>query len=109
MSTSQNYEREVLNLETANRCEYIESVTILLKLLDNVIREPQNEKYRMIRLENKTIKEKLLSLKGVRELLEKIGFYEVRMVNFHLNIQCHFGQISNSISSFFLLHLIVFR
>lgn len=79
MSTSLNYEREVLNLETANRCVYIESVTILLKLLDNVIREPQNEKYRTIRLENKAIKEKLLCLNGVRELLVKIGFYEVRI------------------------------
>lgn len=77
MSTSLNYEREVLNLETANRVAYIESVTILLKILDNVIREPQNEKYRTIRLENKIIKEKLLSLNGVRQFLERIGFVEV--------------------------------
>lgn len=76
-SLSLNYEREVLNLESANRNQYLESVTILLKLLDNVIREPHNEKYRTIRLENKTIKEKLLSLNGVREFLVKIGFTEV--------------------------------
>lgn len=80
MSTLLNYEREVLNLETANRIVYIESVTILLKILDNVIREPQNEKYRTIRLENKIIKEKLLGLNGVRQFLEKIGFVEVRNI-----------------------------
>lgn len=72
-----NYERVVLNLESANRNEYIESVTILLKLLDNVIREPYNDKFRTIRLENKTIKEKLLPLNGVREFLLQIGFTEV--------------------------------
>lgn len=78
MASSLNYEREVLNLENATTTKYIESVTILLKILDNVIREPQNDKYRTIRLENKIIKEKLLCLNGVREFLEKIGFVEVR-------------------------------
>lgn len=77
MASSLNYEREVLNLENATNAKYIESVTILLKILDNVIREPQNDKYRTIRLENKIIKEKLLSLHGVRAFLEKIGFVEV--------------------------------
>lgn len=77
MASSLNYEREVLNLETANSTKYIESVTILLKILDNVIREPQNDKYRTIRLENKIIKEKLLCLNGVRAILEKVGFVEV--------------------------------
>lgn len=76
-SLSLNYELEILNLESANRNQYVESVAILLKLLDNVIREPHNDKYRTIRLENKTIKDKLLSLHGVRELLMKIGFIQV--------------------------------
>lgn len=79
-SSSLNFEREVLNLEAAERHQYIEGVTILLKLLDNVIREPHNDKYRTIRLENKTIKEKVLSLNGVREFLMKIGFIEVCIV-----------------------------
>ncbi|XP_055304059.1 peptide-N(4)-(N-acetyl-beta-glucosaminyl)asparagine amidase [Sitodiplosis mosellana] len=78
MASSLNYEREVLNLESITTgTKYIESVTILLKILDNVIREPQNDKYRTIRLENKIIKEKLLCLNGVRAFLEKIGFVEV--------------------------------
>lgn len=81
MASSLNYEREVLNLESANSTKYIESVTILLKILDNVIREPQNDKYRTIRLENKIIREKLLCLNGVRAFLEKIGFVEVWLLN----------------------------
>lgn len=84
MATALNYEREVLILENGiGHAEYIESVTILLKILNNVIREPQNEKYRTIRLENKIIKEKLLCLTGVRELLKKIGFVEVTCI-FHV-------------------------
>lgn len=68
----------IRNLENAeNASQYIESVTILLKILDNIIREPTNEKYRSIRSENKIIKEKLLSLNGMRELIERIGFIEV--------------------------------
>lgn len=77
MASSLNYEREILHLESATIDVYIESVTILLRILDNVIREPQNERYRKIRLENKLIKEKLLCLDGVRQLLHKIGFVEV--------------------------------
>lgn len=77
MASSLDYEREVLNLECDNIVAYTESVQILLRLLDNVIREPQNEKFRTIRLENKLIKEKLLGLNGVREFLHKIGFIEV--------------------------------
>lgn len=60
-----------------NHTHYIDAVTILLKILDNIIREPNNVKYRTIRLENKTIKEKLLALVSMRELLEQIGFVEV--------------------------------
>ncbi|XP_063702376.1 peptide-N(4)-(N-acetyl-beta-glucosaminyl)asparagine amidase [Culicoides brevitarsis] len=51
-----------------------EGLKILLKLLDNVIAEPGNDKYRRIRCENKIIKEKLLSLKGMDSLLTEIGF-----------------------------------
>lgn len=74
----------IRNLElTSNQTGYIESVTILLKLLDNVIREPTNEKYRTIRLENKIIKEKLLALSGMKFLLENIGFVEVSRMRKH--------------------------
>lgn len=60
-----------------NHTHYVDAVTILLKILDNIIREPNNEKYRTIRLENKIIKEKLLALVGMQALLHQIGFVEV--------------------------------
>ena len=62
--------------ETASREAYLDGAEILLKLLGNVIREPDNDKYRTIRLENKIIKERLLCLVGVRDLLDEIGFKE---------------------------------
>lgn len=71
-------EKLIVNLEYFNSTEkYSEGVVILLTLLENVIREPQNNKFRAIRLENKVIKEKLLCLHGIRELLVGIGFEEV--------------------------------
>ncbi|KAJ6644016.1 Peptide-N(4)-(N-acetyl-beta-glucosaminyl)asparagine amidase [Pseudolycoriella hygida] len=78
MASSVIDEALLLNLERLNSKErYCECVVILLKLLDNVIREPQNNKYRVVRLENKVIKEKLLCLNGIRQLLTNIGFEEV--------------------------------
>lgn len=81
MSSSTIDDKLIKNLECFNSMEtYVDGVAILLKLLDNVIREPQNNKYRTIRLENKVIKEKLLCLNGIRELLTSIGFQEVCIV-----------------------------
>ncbi len=78
MSGSGIDENLITNVECFNSVDqYSDGVVILLKLLDNVIREPQNNKYRSIRLENKVIKEKLLGLNGIRELLAGIGFEEV--------------------------------
>lgn len=53
---------------------YLEAVRILLVLLDNVLKYPTELKYRTIRIENKSIKEKLLSLEGCEQLLIAIGF-----------------------------------
>lgn len=57
-----------------NKEAYLEGSRILLKLLGNVLDDPGNDKYRKIRSENKTIKEKLLRLDGCAELLRAIGF-----------------------------------
>lgn len=56
---------------------YLEAVRILLVLLDNVLKYPNDLKYRTIRIENKSIKEKLLSLEGCSQLLTAIGFKQV--------------------------------
>jgi len=54
--------------------QYLEATRILIVLLENVLSQPNNLKFRTIRLENKAIKEKLLSLSGSEPLLAAIGF-----------------------------------
>lgn len=54
--------------------EYLEAVRILLLLLDNILKYPNELKYRSIRIENKLVKERLLTLEGLNELLIAIGF-----------------------------------
>lgn len=54
--------------------------TILLKLLDNVIRDPINAKYRTIRLANRTIADKLLAVPGMMDCLIGIGFKRVNYI-----------------------------
>ena len=49
---------------------------ILIKLLCNVIREPNNIKYRSIRLGNPKIESKLLVANGAFEILFTVGFEE---------------------------------
>lgn len=67
----------VLALERTNaKDSYVTGAETLLRLLDNIIREPQNEKFRSVRLENRTIKEKLLSVSGMKPLMLEIGYVE---------------------------------
>ncbi|KAK7320065.1 hypothetical protein RJT34_04795 [Clitoria ternatea] len=56
------------------------SVDIVLKLLRNVVREPENVKFRKIRLNNPKIKEAVGDVTGGIELLSFIGF-ELREEN----------------------------
>jgi len=49
---------------------------ILGKLLSNVVSDPNNPKYRQIKLANKTIEEKLLPASGAFEILFSVGFEE---------------------------------
>ena len=61
---------------------------ILVKLLSNVIRDPNNMKYRSIRLSNPKIESKLLAANGAFETLFSVGFEEVRkksVLNFFQN------------------------
>lgn len=50
------------------------SVEIVLKLLKNIVREPDNVKFRRIRLGNPKIKEAIADVAGGLDLLECIGF-----------------------------------
>lgn len=99
----------VFKLEENQNIEvYTNGVNILLKLLDNVIREPHNLKYRKIRLENQTVKDKVLCLSGVRELLQHIGFEEVgtKVMNKSwfiisgnkINFSCYFNKANGELN-----------
>ncbi|EXC26995.1 UBX domain-containing protein 6 [Morus notabilis] len=50
------------------------SVEIVFKLLNNVVREPENAKFRRIRMGNAKIKEAVVDVAGGVELLEFVGF-----------------------------------
>ncbi|KAI3516628.1 hypothetical protein L1887_15551 [Cichorium endivia] len=50
------------------------SIEIVLKLLKNIVREPENVKFRKIRLGNPKIKEAIADVPGGLDLLERVGF-----------------------------------
>ena len=54
------------------------AVDILSKLLKNIIDNPSEEKFRMFRKENATIKEKLTMFKSGVDLAKLLGFQEVK-------------------------------
>ena len=49
-------------------------VDVLCKYLDNIIENPQEEKFRRIRASNKNFQEKVVSMRGSEEYLQAIGF-----------------------------------
>ncbi|KAK3914032.1 UBX domain-containing protein 6 [Frankliniella fusca] len=49
-------------------------VTTLQKYMDNIIRNPDDEKYRRIKLNNRVFQEKVAPLEGTSEFLEAAGF-----------------------------------
>ena len=56
-------------------------VEILNKFVDNILASPNEEKYRKIRIENPTIKEKVMSCKFVDMVLTKAGFCKKSQMN----------------------------
>lgn len=72
-----------VNLDLTNRLEkngksvYINGVTILLKLMENLINFPSEEKYRKIKKSNVRIKTELLIVDGMIEFLLDVGFKAV--------------------------------
>ncbi|CAG9800040.1 unnamed protein product [Chironomus riparius] len=69
-----------VNLDVTNKLEkspktvYIGSVTICLKLLDNIIKNPKEEKFRKFKKSNPKIANEMLILEGIEELFLDIGF-----------------------------------
>nr|CAD7199447.1 unnamed protein product [Timema douglasi] len=66
----------IQSLEENSKDIYLETTTVLLKLIENVIQNPTNPKFRRIRLANPTVANKLLSAIGAMECLFEVGFQE---------------------------------
>jgi peptide-N4-(N-acetyl-beta-glucosaminyl)asparagine amidase len=67
----------ILALEENPEDVYLETTSVLLKLVDNVIKNPSNPKYRSIKLGNPTVSSKLIPAVGAMECLFEMGFQEV--------------------------------
>ena len=73
-----NYKNE----EQLKKC-----VELLNKFIENILKAPGEEKYRKIRIENPTIKEKVMSCKFVDMVLTKSGFLKRTQLNTDTDVQ----------------------
>ena len=71
----------VLIIHTCNspRDRVEEGIKTLGKLIDNIVNNPAEIKYRKIRKSNKTFREKVASLEGSQQFLEGCGFVSTQM------------------------------
>jgi len=77
MSAPVNVDTSVVNMLKDNPDPVRDAAKeVLTKLLGNVINDPNNTKYRAIKLTNKVIEEKLLPASGAFEILFSVGFEE---------------------------------
>lgn len=69
-------EASVMMIHTFNkdRDKVKSAVDILSKYVDNICKNPSEEKYRKIKLSNKVFQEKVRCVEGCREFLEALGF-----------------------------------
>jgi peptide-N4-(N-acetyl-beta-glucosaminyl)asparagine amidase len=61
-------------LEENDREPLMTSLTICLKLLDNIINNPKEEKYKKFKKSNKKISSELLSVNGMESIFLEVGF-----------------------------------
>lgn len=66
-----------LNTNSKNDCE--EAVRLLAKIADNILKEPNNPKIRLLKKSNATISRKILGISGGMEMLKLMGFIDVSM------------------------------
>ena len=71
---------------------FMDASQLLLKFASNIINNPDNPKYRSIRVGNKIFQSRLLPVNGAVECLFAIGFQEVNCYRFFVFfIQCLWG------------------
>uniref|UniRef100_A0A3B3CP77 Peptide-N(4)-(N-acetyl-beta-glucosaminyl)asparagine amidase n=1 Tax=Oryzias melastigma TaxID=30732 RepID=A0A3B3CP77_ORYME len=71
---------------------FLDAAKLLLTYADNILRYPNVEKYRSIRIGNPTFSTKLLPIKGAVECLFEMGFEESSM-GFFLILQSNFQHV----------------
>ena len=49
-------------------------IPLFHRYIDNISNNPDDQKYRCIRVNNKTLQEKVISLQGAEEYMQSIGF-----------------------------------
>lgn len=64
----------VARLERNPQSEYVKGVTILIKLLSNIVQNPQEEKFRRFKKTNQRIASELLSVDGMEAVIVDAGF-----------------------------------
>lgn len=67
----------IRKLELNSDDVYNETVRLLVKIIDNVLKEPTNKKLRVLQRNNATIAKKILAVNGGLDCLKAIGFIEV--------------------------------
>lgn len=67
----------IKKLELNSDDVYNETVRLLVKIIDNVLKEPTNKKLRVLQKNNATIAKKILAVNGGLDCLKAIGFIEV--------------------------------
>merc|ERR1719322_732161 len=73
----QHVDTSVVSMLADNTDDVMEAAKeILVKMLGNIINDPNNTKYRAVKMSNKVIIEKLLPASGAFEILFSVGFEE---------------------------------
>ena len=67
-------------LQDNDKQEFVEAAKILMKFADNILKSPNEPKYRRIRLGNPTVEGKLVPVSGALECLFEMGFEEVMIL-----------------------------
>lgn len=70
-------ELSLKKLESNNDAAYNEAVRLLIKIIDNVLKDPVNKKLRALQKNNATVSKKILAVEGGLDCLVSIGFVEV--------------------------------
>lgn len=73
-----NMEKLVKNMKSSVGKKFIESCNVIVKVCENIIKEPKNEKYRWMKKSNKKIKALISGKKGAMKMMLHLGFIETK-------------------------------